>query len=173
VDDLVGRLIGERYRIEQLLGAGDRKRTYLARDTRVQDRLVALSIVKPEAIALDPGGTQREADVLGRIGPHANIVAFHDAANDGSLQYMVFQYLSGGTLADYVARRNAQGEGLSNEQVLRFSRQLGRALSHIHAKGLLHRDVSPTTYGSMSAMRLTSATSTPRSSPGQMRGSAR
>jgi serine/threonine-protein kinase len=143
ISDLVGRLIGGRYTVEQLLGEGDRKRTYLARDIKVQDRLVALSIVKLAAIALDPHGTQREADVLGRIGHNANIVSFHDAATEGSLQYIVFQYLSGGTLADYVGRLTAQGEVLSNEQILRFSRQLGRALSHIHGRGVLHRDVSP------------------------------
>jgi hypothetical protein len=143
ISDLIGRLIGGRYTVEQLLGEGDRKRTYLARDIKVQDRLVALSIVKPAAIALDPRGTQREADALGRIGHNANVVSFHDAATEGSLQYIVFQYLSGGTLAEYVAKLTAQGNVLSNEQILRFSRQLGRALSHIHGKGVLHRDVSP------------------------------
>jgi serine/threonine protein kinase len=35
----------ERYVVERLLGEGDRKRTYLARDMKV-DRLVALSLVK-------------------------------------------------------------------------------------------------------------------------------
>jgi hypothetical protein len=143
IGDLAGRLIGGRYAIERFLGEGDRKQTYLARDIKVQDRLVALSIVKPNAIALDPGGTQREADVLGRLGLHSNIVALHDAFTEGSMQYIVFQYLSGGTLADYVAKLRAQGEVLSNEQILRFSRQLARALSHIHGEGALHRDVSP------------------------------
>jgi hypothetical protein len=32
---------------------------------------------------------------------------------------------------------------MSNEQILRFSRQIARALSHVHHKGVLHRDVSP------------------------------
>jgi hypothetical protein len=52
-----GTLFAGRYRIERLLGEGDRKRTYLARDENLQRR-VALAVVKPEAIALDRGGTR-------------------------------------------------------------------------------------------------------------------
>ena len=68
------------------------------------DRLVAISFVKPEAILADPEGTEREAKVLGRIGGHDNIVSLYDyyVAVDGSIHYMVFEYLSGGTLAEYL-----------------------------------------------------------------------
>ena len=86
--------------IERVLGEGDRKKTYLARD-RKMDREVALSFVKPEAVLLDPEGTEREAKILGRIGIHDNVVSLFDyeIAPDGSAQYMVFEYLRGGTLA--------------------------------------------------------------------------
>lgn len=49
-----GTLFADRYRIERLLGEGARKCTYLAEDLRVEDRLVALSLVKAEAAAADP-----------------------------------------------------------------------------------------------------------------------
>lgn len=135
-----GAVLARRYEVRRLLGEGDRKRTYLARDTKV-NRFVAVSLVKPEAVLSDPEGTEREAKVLGRIGEHDNIVSLYDYEidSDGSVEYMIFEYLSGGTLAEYL---RAAGQ-LSLDEILRLGRQLCRGLSHLHERGLIHRDVSP------------------------------
>lgn len=133
-------LFAERYEIQRGLGEGDRKRTYLARDAKM-DRIVALSVVKPDAMLSDPQGTEREAKVLGRIGSHDNIVSLYDYVIDParSVEFMVFEYLQGGTLADYLRRAGP----LDLEDILRIGRQLCRGLGHLHGKGLVHRDVSP------------------------------
>lgn len=135
-----GGIFAGRYEVQRPLGEGDRKRTYLARDGKL-DRLVAVSLVKPEAVLLDPDGTEREARVLGRIGSHPNIVSLFDYEidQDGTVQYMVFEYLGGGTLSEYL-RETGQ---LALEDLLRLGRQLSRGLSHLHDRGLVHRDVSP------------------------------
>jgi serine/threonine protein kinase len=135
-----GEVFAGRYEIQRLLGEGDRKRTYLARDKKM-DRLVAISFVKPEAALEDPEGTEREARVLGRIGRHANIVSLYDydIDADGSVEYMVFEYLSGGTLAEYLSKAGKR----SLDEILRLGRQLCRGLAHLHKRGLIHRDVSP------------------------------
>lgn len=135
-----GDVFAGRYQVQRRLGEGDRKRTYLARDTKM-DRLVAISLVRPEAIAADPDGTEREARVLGRIGSHPSIVSLHEfeVSRGGSVQYMVFQYLGGGTLAEYLKEAGR----LPLQDVLRLGRQLCRGLSHLHKQGLVHRDVSP------------------------------
>src|SRR5262249_49896320 len=52
---------------------------------------------------------------------------------------MVFEYLSGGTLADYLA----QAGPLPADDLMRLGRQLSRGLAHLHGGGLIHRDVSP------------------------------
>jgi serine/threonine protein kinase len=137
---LPGQMFAQRYRVERLLGDGDRKRTYLARDTKME-KLVALSLVKAEAIAHDPEGTAREARVLGTVGSHDNIVSLFDFENDPTIscQYMVFEYLSGGTLSDLLREVGP----LPVDELLRLSRQLCRGLSHLHSRGILHRDVSP------------------------------
>jgi serine/threonine protein kinase len=135
-----GENFAARYVIQQLLGEGDRKRTYLARDTKV-DRLVAVSLVKPESVLSDPEGTAREAKVLGRIGSHDNIVSLYDyeISADGSAEYIVFEYLGGGTLAEHLSEAGP----LSLGDILRLGRQLSRGLAHLHERGLIHRDVSP------------------------------
>jgi serine/threonine protein kinase len=135
-----GGVFAGRYEVRRSLGEGDRKRTYLARDTKL-DRLVAVSLVKPEAVQSDLEGTEREAKVLGCIGSHPNIVSLYDYEidRDGAVQYIVFQYLSGGTLSEYLQKAGQ----LSLDDVLRLGRQLCRGLSHLHERGLIHRDVSP------------------------------
>jgi serine/threonine protein kinase len=136
----LGEVFAGRYEVRRQLGEGDRKRTYLARDIKM-DRFVALSLVKPEAVLSDPEGTVREAQVLGRIGSHPNIVSLYDYEidKDGSAQYIVFQYLGGGTLAEHL---RAAGP-LPVAGVLRLGRHLCRGLAHLHASGIIHRDVSP------------------------------
>lgn len=135
-----GEIFAGRYEIQRLLGEGDRKRTYLARDKKM-DRLVAISLVRPEAVQSDPEGTEREAKVLGRIGSHPNVVSLYEyeMGRDGSVEYMVFEYLGGGTLTAYLRTSARQ----SLDDILRFGRQLCRGLSHLHRHGLIHRDVSP------------------------------
>src|SRR5215471_16634817 len=76
-----------------------------------------------------------------RIGNHPNIVSLYDFEidSDGSAEYMIFEYLGGGTLTEYLKQAGQQ----SLDDVLRFGRQLCRGLSHLHGQGLIHRDVSP------------------------------
>ena len=139
-DQEPGEVFAGRYEIRRLLGEGDRKRTFLARDKKI-DRQVAVSLVKPDAALADPEGTEREAKVLGRIGSHANVVSLYEYELDdeGCPQYMVFEYLGGGTLSQYLERTGQ----LFLDDILRFGRQICRGLSHLHHHGLIHRDVSP------------------------------
>ncbi len=132
-----GEVFAGRYEVRRELANGDRKRTYLALDTKL-DREVALSVVKSEAMPLDPEGTQREARVLGRIGSHDNIVSLYDYDEECDPQYTVFEYLAGGTLVDYLRKTGPP----PREDVLRLGRQVCRGLAHLHSRGLLHRDLS-------------------------------
>ena len=138
-----GQLFAGRYRVERRLGEGDRKRTYRAEDVKVGDRLVALSVVKPHASVLDPDGTKREANLLSRVKNHTHIVGFHDYGVDGPVQYLVFEYLSGGTLAERIERAEDAGELIPPDLVVRYGRELAGALAQIHAAGVIHRDVAP------------------------------
>jgi len=135
-----GDVFAERYVVESVLGEGDRKKTFLANDKKM-GRSVALSFVKPDSILSDPDGTEREAKVLGRIGRHPNIVSLFDfeISDDGSAQYMIFEYLGGGTLSQHLAMTGP----MPLDALLRLGRQLCRGLSHLHDRGLIHRDVSP------------------------------
>ena len=138
-----GQLFAGRFRIERRLSEGDRKCTYLVEDVRVGDRLVALSVVRPYAAVLDPDGTKREANLLSRVKNHNHIVAFYDYDADRPAQYMVFEYLPGGPLAERIERAAAAGELIPPDVIVRYGRELAGALAQIHAAGIIHRDVAP------------------------------
>lgn len=137
-----GSSFAGRYRIKSFLGEGDRKRTYVADDT-VFARRVALALIKPSAAGVDPGGTWREAEALAKAGTNENVVTLYDAGTWEGTDYLVFAYLPGGTLREYLEKRAERGKPLSPEEVMLLGRRLARALAHVHGLGLIHRDVAP------------------------------
>lgn len=135
-----GLLFAGRYRIDHLIGQGERKQTYLAWDTKASRR-VALAVM---VAGSDPRATKREVDMLGKVCPHANIVTLHEVGLDAELPYLVFEYLAGGELRDHCQKLQSQGQLLPLPEFFRTARQLCRALARVHGRGLIHRDVSAT-----------------------------
>jgi eukaryotic-like serine/threonine-protein kinase len=80
-----------------------------------------------------------EWQALAQVAGHYNIVTLFDRGTADAVEYMVFEYLSGGTLSDYLAKRK---DPLTVDEALRLGRQVARALSHMHGKGMIHRDVA-------------------------------
>jgi len=131
-----------RYELRRLIGEGAKKRVHLAYDDRL-DREVALALIKMDG--LDEAGrlrVRREAQAMGRLGDHPNIVTVHDIGEDGGQLYIVSEYMSGGDLEDALG---AAGESrrLPEDQALRIASELCGALGHAHAHGVVHRDVKP------------------------------
>jgi eukaryotic-like serine/threonine-protein kinase len=135
-----GSVFAGRYRVDHLIGEGPRKQNYPAWDSKAR-RQVALAVMLPGA---DPLATQREVDMLGRVCPHPNIVTLYEAGVDADPPYLVFEYIPGGELRDYIRNLRSQGQQVPLRDFFRTARQLCRALAQVHGKGLIHRDVSAT-----------------------------
>jgi serine/threonine protein kinase len=58
--------------------------------------------------------------------------------------YLVFEYIPGGELRDYCRSLQSQGQYVPLRYFFRIARQLCRALSQVHGRGLIHRDISAT-----------------------------
>ena len=87
----------------------------------------------------------QEWRALAQTGNNENIALLYDRGTAEGTDYLVFDYLAGGTLREYfqeAGKRRGQGFLLTDE-VLKLGRQLARALSHVHKHGLIHRDVAP------------------------------
>ncbi len=132
------------YIIEGLLGGGGFGDTYKAiRKSSQQDTLVAIKT--PNArIQAKPDFAQhqerfvREAQYLYECS-HPHVIPVWDVFCEDQLCFMVMKYIKGCDLEEYVKN----SEPLYETQALEYIRQIGEALSCVHLKGFLHRDVKP------------------------------
>ena len=132
----IGELLKERYRLERTLGRGGMAAVWLGHD-EVLDRPVAVKVLA-DTIAGDPGFVarfRREAHTAAGLS-HPNLADVYDFSEEGERPYLVMQFVPGENLAERLER----GRGVDCE---RLARELLEALAHIHAAGILHRDVKP------------------------------
>src|SRR5690606_38556649 len=81
---------------------------------------------------------QREAEALKWL-DHPNIVRLRDTFRDADFEYIVMEYVYGGSLFDRLKREGR----LPLQEALTIAAQLAGALDHAHARGIIHRDVKP------------------------------
>jgi len=89
------------YRIESILGHGGMGIVYRALDTRLS-RPVAIKVLSDElATAAARRRFQREAQMASALN-HPHILTVHDAAEFEGRQYLVTEFVDGGTLKDWI-----------------------------------------------------------------------
>ncbi|GAA2450817.1 serine/threonine-protein kinase [Streptomyces glaucus] len=130
------RLLGGRYRLDSRIGAGGVADVYEGVDLRLR-RPVAVKVFRPGG---DPALGERFADeavVLAGL-QHPGLVTLYDAGRHEDCAYLVMQLVKGTTLA----RRVSAGP-MDPPDVAGLGAGLARALAHVHAAGIVHRDVKP------------------------------
>lgn len=80
----------------------------------------------------------REAKNLSKL-KHPNIVNVMDYFEANNTCYYVMEYLSGGDLDTLIEKRG----GLGEEDTIRFTKQIGSAISFMHQSKMLHLDLKP------------------------------
>jgi eukaryotic-like serine/threonine-protein kinase len=126
-----------RYTIERHLGSGGMASVWLARDERLE-RAVAIKLMA-DTLADDErwlARFTREARAAAALS-HPNIVKVFDFGVEDHRPYLVMAYVPGGSLRD----RLRDGGPLPEPEAL--ARELLGALGHVHAAGIVHRDVKP------------------------------
>jgi serine/threonine-protein kinase len=135
----IGKDLDGRYRLTEVLGSGAFAVVFRARHLAL-GRDVAVKVLLPETATVDRSllaRFTREADVLARMS-HPNIVAATDSGVWEGKPYLVMELVEGKNLRDLL------DEGpVPLSHTLSIVRQMLRALSYAHAKGVLHRDLKP------------------------------
>src|SRR5882762_9503735 len=136
---LPGTLLGDRYRIISLLGAGGMGEVYRATDLRL-GQPVALKFL-PEETASDPKTLARfHTEVrIARQVAHPNVCRVYDIGEVEGLQYISMEYVDGEDLHSLLRRIGC----LPHDKALEFARKLCAGLAAAHDKGVLHRDLKP------------------------------
>ncbi len=143
----IGTLLQNHYRVVQLLGQGGFGRTYLAEDQgRFNERCAIKEFVPIQGEDhFSDKATQlfkREASVLYQIS-HPQIPQFRATFEEDERLFLVQDYVDGPTFHEVLNQRRQQDRLFSEGEVKLFLKQILPVLAHIHAKGIIHRDISP------------------------------
>lgn len=139
-----GHTLGQRrYQVISNLGKGSYGAVYLARDTRLGQRQVAIKELlesSPEAQDL----FQREALLLSTLN-HPGLVHVLDFFSEGRSQYLVMDYIAGSDLREVVQRAEKAHQQLPVQQALEWMSQVCEAVAYLHRRtpSIVHRDIKP------------------------------
>ena len=142
-DPSLGRLVQQKYRLEERLGSGGFAVVYRA--TQLQGDLdlgqVALKFLRPH-MAENESVRRRfinEARAAHKVGsPHA-VKVFDLGFDEDGVPFMAMEYLRGSSLDTEVAARG----GLPAKRVVDIGLQVAGALAECHSLGIIHRDLKP------------------------------
>ena len=133
----MNRQIG-RFEIRRELGRGAQSVVYLGFDPQLQREIAikTLHFTRPDPVKnkvlLD------EARMVSQLS-HPNIVPIFEAAEEGGDLYLVFEYVPGKNLAEFLHDSGA----LSPVKAVTTLRPILDAIEHAHAAGIVHRDLKP------------------------------
>jgi serine/threonine-protein kinase len=137
--DMLGHVIKGKYKLIDERGRGSFATVYVARDTE-NNHIYAIKVMHLE---LSNDGEllarfQREAHIhLNLSDPH--IVRIVDYGNDGSIPFIVMEYIDGQNLKYHMLTHGP----MDPLQALNYTRQMVEGLDTAYKQGVVHRDIKP------------------------------
>ncbi|UQA58184.1 serine/threonine-protein kinase [Polyangium aurulentum] len=131
-----GTIVGDRFEIQALAGAGGMGRVYRAIE-RATGAIVAIKLLR-DSQGDNAARFVHEARVLASI-EHPHVVRYvtHGFLRTGE-PYLVMEWVEGERLDRRIAR-----EGLRVDESIDLARRVASALAAAHARGVVHRDIKP------------------------------
>ena len=137
----IGTVIGERFRVDELIGRGAMAEVYRALDLQTQ-AFVALKILRHQHVtdSVSLARFKREADVQAML-RHRNVAALlaTGVTRDNYEPYLAVELLRGRSLRSVI-----KSEGrVSPRRAASYAWQALQGLHAVHQAGVLHRDLKP------------------------------
>ncbi len=134
MDTFIGRTLGSRYEIRELIGRGGTADTYRAFD-KTLEREVAIKVLIDRSDDINKRFL-REAQAMAKLN-HPRIVQVFDVGEESGMSYIVMELVRGKTL------RDLEGGSISYRQALTYLTDVLEALEYAHTDGTIHRDIKP------------------------------
>jgi len=128
-----------KYKLLSHLGSGGMSSVYLA-EHGLLHRRVAIKVL-PERRVNDSSYLARfhqEGQAAARL-DHKNIVRAYDIDNEGTIHYLVMEFIEGRDLQQLVKAKGPLDYDLAADYIA----QAADGLEHAHNSGLIHRDIKP------------------------------
>ncbi len=133
----VGTMVGDSYKITGVIGKGGMGQVYEAEHVRLPQR-VAIKVIEGTFTEESYIRFRQEAEIAASLGhPHLVRVFDFNTFEDGR-PYMVMEKLEGEDLG-----KSMRKGPLSPRRAIEIARQVGSALTAVHKKGVVHRDLKP------------------------------
>lgn len=136
---MIGRVLAQRYRLEEFIGKGGMALVFRATDLRTGHD-VAVKVLRPE-FSNDKEFLERferEALAASKMSHH-NIVNLLDVGQEEGCRYLVMEYMRGRTLKEVITEKGRIPERVAAQIAIRIL----SALQHAHNNGIIHRDIKP------------------------------
>lgn len=138
---LVGKVIADRWHLTRVLGVGGMASVFQAVHNR-NHRTVAVKVLHRELSDYDEVCERFRAEAVAcNLVDHPGTVQFLD---DGQLEsgqpFLVMDYLEGSTLDELWA---SDGDAMTVTRVLKMAADVLDVLATAHARGIIHRDIKP------------------------------
>ncbi|MGH7712950.1 MAG: serine/threonine-protein kinase, partial [Gemmatimonadaceae bacterium] len=130
--------LGNAYTLERELGGGGMSRVFLARERGLNREVVIKVLCNDVAATVSADRFAREVQLAASL-QQANIVPLLSAGEADGVPYFTMPYVQGESLR----RRLTLGPLLSVAECVGILRDVARALSYAHARGVVHRDIKP------------------------------
>lgn len=132
-------VLAGRYELIEKIGDGGMAIVYKAKD-RLLKRFIAVKILKPEFVQdiKFVENFRKESHAAASLS-HPNIVSIYDVGQEGNINYIVMELVSGKTLNELIKEEAP----MDYRKAADIAKQVASGLSAAHKKGIVHRDVKP------------------------------
>jgi serine/threonine protein kinase, bacterial len=143
---MIGHLLGDRYKVIQVLGSGGMGQTFIAEDTHLPNNFrCVVKQLKPastDANTLEIASRlfDTEAKSLQQLGDHAQIPRLLAHFECQQEFYLVQELVDGHSLSQEIS---LDAQQWSESQVIDFLKDMLGILQFIHSQNVIHRDIKP------------------------------
>jgi len=135
-------ILAGQYRIVKKIGEGGMGVVYLAEDTEMRNRPVAIKVLPPLLANNRRAVENLRGEAITAIKlSHPNIVRLYGFHSDGDIKFLVMEYIDGVTLEEKIFSSPSKKLGI--DETIKITEKIAKALDYAHSQKppVIHRDL--------------------------------